>query len=156
MYLIVHAPVGVAIAVVTNNIWLTIILATASHFILDRIVHWQYAKGSRNYSSKAAISVLIGLALTVLFIVTLTNLKSKPERALMVIGAVSACLPDFDDFLSFIIPEKSTNFLSKSIIRLFYRYQKWHIALQNETKKPIGIITQVCIVIIAVVIIFIT
>lgn len=109
MIIIAHILVGTLIGVIMpRQYWLVIILAFASHFLLDAIPHHEYNiqllkdraeenKGILNIFrdgsaflvlAKIALDFFLGLAI-VIFLV-----QSSPARNYALLGALSAALPD--------------------------------------------------------------
>lgn len=116
-----HLVIGAVIGSKTHNLGLIIILGILSHFILDKLPHWDYSNsGISNFREtknfKALITDLIKIAIDgmvgVLIIVPLiwhTGLFSDFKNIVSILlGMFFSTLPDIFLFFGFILFSKKT------------------------------------------------
>lgn len=144
MLVTTHLLTGAAIASLFPDPRISIPLAFASHFILDKIPHSQPAYKPWKVTKRVVIlevfDVLMGFS--TLLIVTYFVGFTKNIWA----GAIVAAMPDLDGFLYI----KSLRKYLKTF--LFQKWSKFHEGIQNETPKFIGKVIQVAIVLVNLVI----
>ncbi len=154
-----HILIGAMIGAKIKKIGWVIILALLSHFILDRIPHWDYGNGilekafkNKKYkkififSSKVFLDILIGLSIVFLIIWQ----KDKLEINYLIFVFIGICASVFPDFLTVIARLFPKMKLSK-------KYIKFHIEIMHSPKhikKPtfLGVSTQVLVSLIAILI----
>lgn len=119
MIILPHLLIGAAIGLKVHNFWAVFILALASHFIADKIPHWEYLDEQINnlnkkefllFLCKASVDAGIGGALLLML---LWRQNAWPYALW---GAFISILPDILVFLRKFFPE--TKWLSS--------YQKLH------------------------------
>lgn len=142
-----HLLVGALIGKYINNIWLIIVLALASHYVLDMIPHTPMPtpngylkKGLKGVSKKLLLLESIEPILGILLVLFLIYLNK--ERAVqMIIGGVFAFFPDI---ITFLVWKNQLAWLDKYLPRpssIFY----------NKAKTLfVGIVTQVIVFIVCV------
>ena len=108
MVLLPHLLIGAAIGLRVHNFWAVFVLSLVSHFIADRIPHWDYIDeqiGDMNkkefvvFLYKAAADAGIGGALL------LALLWQQNAWLYALFGALISILPDFLVFLRKFFPE---------------------------------------------------
>jgi hypothetical protein len=146
MILLVHLILGAAIGSKISNIYLAIILALLSHYLLDIIPHFDYPVKSNDRNQwkklllgavKVALDLLVGISLILIFS------KNQP---LVYIGAFFALLPDGFTVLKYLIPNN----------KIFEAHYALHMKLHFLKDKKISmfwrILNQVIVVIISIII----
>lgn len=139
MLLTQHLLVGAAIGRHVENIWLVMVLAFLSHYILDMIPHrsMSHVKGYKEAGLKGVrkkelaikgIEPVLGLAIAMLFI------HSNSDYAFnMAIGALFGFLPDF---LTFIIWKKDLKRFDRLVprpgIKWYWRTKTWTWGLVTQ------------------------
>lgn len=139
MILLAHATTGAIIGLKIHNPILVIVISFVSHFILDRLPHWNYdvPKDLKNNKSKKKFFYMLpDIIPTVL--VYLVFVFAYPQSWLIIsIGVAFAILPDFLS-LSWYIPK------IKKIMLPFLKFHKkiqWEIS--DKHNKPLwGILSQ--------------
>lgn len=140
-----HALVGAAIASKIPNPFIAIPAALASHFILDRIPHWNphsYTEVQNNgkissFTTKVAL-VDVAVALTSGTLLSYSFLPDWKHAAVVFFSCFAAVLPDV---------AKSPYFLLGARKGIFKRWVDFERSLQVDTKKAIpGILTQAAVV----------
>lgn len=144
MLLISHVTTGAIIGQKLSHPAFIILLSFISHFILDRIPHWNYLdskQDGKEYTEQESFSlwkylaalpdIITGVLIYVLF------LFSYPDQWLNIsLGVCFAILPDFITFTKYI----------PSIKKIFRPINKLHFKAQGHIKKYkafIGIFNQV-------------
>jgi len=152
-----HILVGAAVAASTSNPILGLVFAFLSHFILDRIPHWEYsAEPLRNIPTKGipyAMPILrrvaldIGAGFAVLIIAVAISSDDIPFTA-WAFGGFFGILPDGLSFLLFL---RKQNGLWGRFLKIFYLlHQKIHF--NKKMGLPplrIGLSTQAIAVLLA-------
>jgi len=135
-----HAIVGAAIATRFSNPVVALPLALASHFVCDKIPHWDLMtskdKSRRRVLFESVIDVLIGFALVGIFFV---YFRHSLNPALVFLGAFTAQLPDWLELPYFVFGKQYPIFYQN------YRAQKWFhdVWFDSRLSAPWGVITQV-------------
>ena len=125
-----------AIGALLVNPVLVIPAAIASHFLLDRVPHWQetlapYIPTRKTYI-RASLDICLAVGLTIL------ATRWQPEHTAAIwIGAFFANLPDFDSVVV-LVPK-----LKQGIIRRFW---DWHCKIQRETSSFLGVLPQLAVI----------
>jgi len=151
MILTPHMLIGAAIGAKVHNFWAVIILALFSHFLLDRLPHWEYAhKTHLHEKSKKEFSVfalqgmvdfLIGLAIVIWLFWT------GPLRWWALVGAIFGMLPDLPMFLlgfTYSLFGRKIKILEK----YYWLHHKNHIP-RNKNTPGWGVITEILVVLVA-------
>jgi len=133
MLLAPHILVGAAVAISIPNPLLGLLLAFLSHFILDRIPHWEYSvEPLRNISAKGLLYVApilrrVAIDITtgvVLLIIAVTLSPDDIPFTAWAFGGFFGILPDGLSFLLFIRRKKGR---WGGILKAFYLvHQKVH------------------------------
>ena len=141
-----HVAVGAAIAMKVGNPYLALPLALASHFILDRIPHWnphfytemkKYGKPSKKSTTLAVVDSIAALGLGLA--VAGSALPNVSQAIIVVICCFLAVLPD---------QIKSPFFFFKKTRKgLFKKYVLFERSLQVDTTFWPGILTQIAVTI---------
>jgi hypothetical protein len=158
MILAPHMIVGAVIGAKVHNFWLVAILSTISHFILDKMPHFDYLtnqeitnfrKGKKfKIILKTLIDVIVGLIL--LFVLVCNRQLTSAQLILVIVGVFFSVLPDFIWGLSMIFDSKILN---------KYRNFKARINYQVKTEKEgkitfLGTFTQILVIIVALLVFF--
>lgn len=140
-----HVAVAAAIASKIPNPWIALPAAITSHFLLDRIPHWNphsYTEVSKNgkisgqTTAVALFDVTSALALGTY--ISSRALPSLPHAATIFIACFLGALPDL---------AKSPYFLLGVRKGLVKKYVDFERSLQVDSKKPIwGIATQLIVI----------
>lgn len=152
MILTTHAVVGGAIMkLVSHHPVIGLFLAFGSHFVLDAIPHWDYHLGSYERNKKEPLKSVIHLNKR--FLIDLTKMGSDgifglilsiiifsgpPAGGWIILGVISAMLPDFLQFLYLQIRREP-----------FTSLQRFHGWFHNQKNNFAGIISQIIIIILA-------
>lgn len=149
MLLTPHTFVGIAIATNISNPFLAFTLALLSHFLGDKVPHWDFysntkkeerTKGWRPLAvmGDLAIGVAVGIGFTTYF---LWN-KNNPNLALNVfICGIAAVLPDALSSLDLFLG-KSNKFLNV--------LNSIQSKMQFQAPLPWGIITQIIVILLSI------
>jgi hypothetical protein len=160
MILLPHIITGAMIGAKTKNLGLIIILGILSHFILDKIPHWDYSingikdfRKTRNFKKLVITLIKIGIdGLIGLLIVSLTlwqkDMFNSDYLLFILLGIFASVLPDILGILSEIT---NNNFLNV--------FTKFHDFAHFKTEKEgeltfLGLFTQIAVIICALVIFF--
>lgn len=150
-----HILVGAVIGAKTQNLGFIIILGLLSHFILDKIPHWDYEEGAvKNFAKtknskylipffiKIAIDAIIGLAI-ISFIIWQKNLLIYLNFILL--GILISVLPD-------ILLGSAWIFSHKKLAKKYINFHKIVFHNKKYIKKPsaLGLATQIIVIIISV------
>jgi hypothetical protein len=167
MILTPHLIVGATIGAKTHNFWLIIVLSLISHFIMDKIFHWEYSscnkylKNFRESGDLKSLFVFIGQVLIDAFIgLTIIIVSLKIKNSLsdfifiknMLTGCFFAILPDI--ILGIFLLFGSSNF-SKKYHAFHEKYLHFKKRIEKEGKITfLGVFTQILIVIISLLLFF--
>lgn len=156
-----HLLLGAAIGAKIKHFGWIIVLAIISHFILDKIPHWDYGKKAlekftRNKSfktlfiffAKMIFDGLIGLTIVVIIILQ-KNLLNINDIIPIAIGIAASLFPDLDLGVIKLLGRKFKNF-STSYIKFHNKF----LHIKKHISKPtfLGVGTQVVVSIIAILI----
>lgn len=157
MLLAPHILVGAAIAASTPNPLLGLLFAFLSHFLLDRVPHWEYSieplKQIKAKGIKYCMPILRRVALdigagVIVLIIAVTMSGENIPFAAWALGGFFGVLPDGLSFLHFI--RKKGGPISKILKFIFILHQKIHF--DKKTGLPplrIGLSTQAITVLLA-------
>lgn len=155
-----HIVVGAVIGAKTQNLGLIVILALLTHFIMDKIPHWDYNlpavfRGFRKNKKikpllsdfvKMAIDITIGL-LIVFTVIWSKNLLSFNHLCFISIGIILSILPDVIFGFAYLAPGKTARKINK-IGEFFHCKDK-----EKEGKITfLGLLTEILTTIIAIII----
>lgn len=143
-----HAIVGAAIASKIPNPFISLPLAFASHFVLDRIPHWNphlntelKNNGKVTEKSKKIIALDVVSALSIGISIAFMKLPDQNAAIYVLLGAFCAVLPDLVEG-----PYFFWNIRTKAIDR-WLKFQK---SIQNDTSALPGLAIQLVTVIMAI------
>jgi hypothetical protein len=142
-----HAIVGAAIATKIPNPYISLPLAFASHFVLDRVPHWNPHLNTEvsKYGKVTTVSKAIVIADVVLALIAgfwmASLLPSQSQSTLVVMGAFAGVLPDVVEGPYFFLNIKT------KAIRQWIKFQK---SIQVDTSLIPGVLTQLITVIAAI------
>lgn len=140
-----HAIVGAAIGTILPNPLLSIPLAFLSHFVGDKLPHWDVMtdknKTKKQVLVQSALDVIFSFALVALIYVYFLNV---PNPIVVFLAAFSAQLPDWLEIPYFITGRHYPIFYQN------YRLQSWvhDLWFNSRLKAPWGIITQIIVALI--------
>lgn len=151
MLLTPHALVGATIGASTDNIYLIIILAIISHFVLDLLPHFDWATWHEHDKNKEGefklelkdylLVTFDGLLMLMLIYGIWTN---HDKNVLILVGSLMAILVDLIDAVPF----------WNKIVRKYYLFNKLHNLhkkIQYQLKAKYwywGVVTQIIIIMI--------
>ena len=136
-----HAAAGITLGVLIGNPVLVVPVAIASHFLLDRVPHWQETLAPYKPTWKTYIRVPMDITLAVIVTVWATHVA--PEHAVAIwSGSIAATVPDLDT-LVVLVPSIKRGLVQK--------YWDWHCRIQRETGSLWGVIPQLAVMAVAVV-----
>jgi hypothetical protein len=161
MILTPHILVGAAIGAKTQNLGLIVILGILSHFILDKIPHWDYQclgiknfKKTKNFKAlffnflKIAIDGLIGL-LIVLLVIWQKNILNLNYLPFILFGIFTCLLPDIALGFSLFFSGK----FAKKYIDFHHRFLHYFKNKEKEGKITfLGLSTEILVSVIAIII----
>lgn len=140
-----HVAVGIALAVKATNPWLAIPLSLASHFVLDRIPHWNphFYTETKKFGKPKKISTYIAVAdeLLAVLLTLFMAYKFLPDVSksiLILICSFLSVLPDQIKFPYFFMNQR------RGILKKWVDFER---SMQVEVAPFWGIITQVIIII---------
>ncbi|PJE57722.1 MAG: hypothetical protein COU82_00430 [Candidatus Portnoybacteria bacterium CG10_big_fil_rev_8_21_14_0_10_38_18] len=162
MILIPHILVGAAIGAKTHNLGLIVILGLLSHFIMDKIPHWDYINSgikdfrkSKNFKAlfrdlfKIAVDGMIGLLIVFLIIWQIHQLT---DLLFIMLAIFVSVLPDI--LLGLVHLFAPRNFAEK-YVKFHFRFL--HFAKDKEKEGKItffNISTEILVIVIAIIILF--
>ncbi len=136
-----HTLVGAAIGIKISNPALSLPLALASHFVLDKLPHWNphlYTEKKENgkISSKSLIIISIDATIALLSGTTIAIKESRDLSHFLIIMAACflAVLPDVIEFPYFFLNKKCV------LMEKWIHFQK---SIQNNASPLWGIISQI-------------
>ncbi|OGM30167.1 hypothetical protein A2630_03030 [Candidatus Woesebacteria bacterium RIFCSPHIGHO2_01_FULL_44_10] len=139
-----HVAVGAAIATKIPNPLIAIPLAIGSHFILDRIPHWNphsYTETQKNgrVSKNTIVFALtdVAVSLAIGFYIASRALPDYRHAAVILAASFFAVLPDL---------AKSPYFLLNQRKGLIKKYVDFERSLQVETKFAVGMTVQLLVI----------
>jgi len=162
MILIPHIIVGATIGSKLHNIWLVAILSLLSHFILDKIPHWDYIQGMKKFLATNEFKYLIIFILKVsidfvfgfIIVIIMFLNRTLPSDSLkyILVGAVFAILPD-------IILGISILFKKYSFSQKYFAFHKKYLQFKQEKEKEgkitfLGLFSQIVIIAISLLLFF--
>lgn len=139
-----HVAVGAAIATKIGNPALALPLALASHFVLDKIPHWNphtYTETETNGKPENKSTILaagdVVIALTLGLFIASRALPHTNQAILIIIASFVSVLPDLVKFPFYYLNRR------KGLLRKWVDFER---SLQVETSLIPGIFTQLAIV----------
>lgn len=139
-----HVALGAAIAVKVGNPYLAVPLALLSHFVLDRVPHWnphlytemkKYGKPSKKSTTLAVVDSFLALGLGLA--VASKALPDTGAAILVIVCCLMAVLPDQVKTPFFFLKERRKGLLKKWV--LFER------SLQVDAPFWPGVLTQIIV-----------
>ncbi len=146
MLLTPHVLVGAAIGRQFDHAYLVAPLAAASHFALDLFPHWDLRIDLENEDlEKLDILVIILDLATALFLLMILLYRS-PYWEMMLVGAVSAAIPDIHHVIQALADPKKWERFAR-LGRLHGRYSRVHKKFNwdHDSRFIYGIATQVLV-----------
>lgn len=147
----VHLAAGAAVGKATGNLWLTILIAFVSHYVLDAIPHYSpkpvkgyLENGWRGASKKDIIFKSVEPVIGLLIICYAIFGFNSEDVWLMVVGALFGWLPDFLVFLKW---KYNIKLLPAFLIKI---EEDWH----SHTNSSPGMMLQIIIFFLAVLYIY--
>ena len=135
-----HVAVGAAIATKIPNPWIALPLAFASHFVLEKIPHWNphintelKKNGKLSSNSKAVIATDVVLALFTGFTIANQALPNTAHFWTIIFASFFAVLPDLIEGPYFFLGVKN------KFLNAWVKFQK---SLQADTDILPGLATQ--------------
>lgn len=167
MILTPHLIVGATIGAKIHSLWLVIILSLASHFILDKIFHWEYSSGKNSFFRKfretrdlkslfmfvgqMIVDALVGLAI-VFVSMKIKGLLDTESLKYVLIGCFFSILPDITLGTSFLFKNST---ISKNYFIIHNKYLHFKREIEKEGKLTfLGIFTQIIVVVISLLLLF--
>ena len=144
-----HVVVGTAIAIKVGNPALALPLALASHFVLDRVPHWNphtYTEAVKYGHPKKSTILLtiidIGTAFALGLWIASQFLPDYRMSFLILLSAFASVVPDI---------AKYPFFLFKSLRRgLYKKYVEWERSIQTDVSFYPGVFTQLAIIVVGI------
>lgn len=139
-----HAIVGAAIAAKISNPWIGIPLAIVSHFVCDKIPHWDpmtdKTKPMKLVIIQTVGDVLVGFALVWAIFISYLH---APNPVYTLIMSFAAQSPDWAEVPYSIFHYKAWPFYYN------YKLQSWahDVFFDSRLKAPWGIITQIIVLV---------
>lgn len=131
MLLLTHTITGAIIGQKVGNPIVVILLAFASHFLLDWIPHWSYDV-PKKFSSWEFLKILPDVIPSAL--VFIVFIYCYPTQWLTIIlGVIASALPDFLTLTSYIPGLRS----------VMKKFNRWHAQLQVHDERLLGLLTQI-------------
>ena len=120
MILFVHLLCGAAIAVLVKPLWLALILAFLSHYVLDALPHWEYSvalieEKVWNKSLRDFLKVLLDISLGYLVLFSLGR-----DASGILLAAFAAIVPDGLTFLNIVGDGKILSWLQEAHEKIHY------------------------------------
>ena len=141
-----HALIGASIASQIPNPFIAIPLAFLSHFLIDKIPHWDAMTNKKNKTQKqiyteTLIDICLGFTLV---IVIFWGIFKVSDPILILISAFAAALPDYLEAPYLILHKKIFPFYQN------YKLQSWihDVGFDARMNAPWGIVTQVGVVLV--------
>ena len=140
-----HVALGIAIAVKTGNPWVALPLSLASHFLLDRVPHWNphFYTETQKFGKPKKISTYIAIADEVVAIALTLFMAYKfmPDinKSLLILTcSLLSVLPD---------QIKVPYFFCNRRLGIIKKWVDFERGIQVEVKPLWGILTQILVVI---------
>lgn len=138
-----HVALGIAIAVKTGNPWLALPLSLASHFLLDKVPHWNphFYTETQKFGKPKVTSTYLAIA-DELIAITLTLFMAYSfwpdinKSFLILLCSLLSVLPDQIKIPYFFMNYKKG---------LFKKWVEFERTIQVEIKPFWGIITQIVV-----------
>ncbi|HBG81292.1 TPA: hypothetical protein DDW69_00440 [candidate division CPR2 bacterium] len=144
MLIVPHVVFGAAIGSKIHSPILTIFLAVASHYLLDRIPHWQETTEPYILTARTYIRCSIDLILSIGFLFFLSR-QGKLDLNVF-LGAIFAIIPDVEGIF-----QVRKDLLKNSILSMTFPF---HMRLQRHAGFLLGVFTQLVVIFISLLIIF--
>lgn len=134
-----HAIIGASLATKIPNPLISLPLALGSHFVLDKIPHWnphlntetkRYGKVTRKTTAIVALDISFAFV-SILFIAS--RATSEHQFVIIILGAFLGILPDLVEGPYFFLNWKS------KLVERWIRFQK---SIQVDTSLIPGLLTQ--------------
>lgn len=140
-----HVAVGVYLASKFPNPWVSIPLSFASHFILDKVPHWnphtytETMKNGRPSKQTFIITIVdIGLAAGLGIWFANSALPDTNQAFIILASSFASVLPDVSKYPFFLFKETR--------IGLYKKWVEYERKLQVDTRSPFwGLVTQIVV-----------
>ena len=141
-----HVVIGTAIAIKVGNPYLAIPLALASHFVLDRVPHWN--PHTYTEAMKYGIPKRETILLTIIDICTALGLglwiasfflPDYGRVTVILLAAFASVLPDIAKYPFFLF--------KKARKGLYKKYVEWERSMQTDVSFYPGVFTQLTIIV---------
>ncbi len=146
MILFPHMLVGAVIGSKINNFWAIFILALISHFLFDRLPHWEYVKNPSNLPREKfpffIFKAVLDLTLGIIIIWYLTS--ASLFHFYIFFGAFTAILPDGLTLLNMLTGKKI------KILEKFWSFHKKVSIAENKNSPFWGAIIEIAVVILSI------
>ncbi|MBU2264855.1 hypothetical protein KJ784_01570 [Patescibacteria group bacterium] len=142
-----HLLIGAAIGLKINNLWAVFILALVSHFLADKLPHWEYgSEDIKDMTKKEFFVFILQVAADSLLGILLLFwlLREQNFWPYAVFGAFISALPDFPLLLLRFFPRA----------KWLLSYQKFHSAnhlkQKNARKKTLSLLSELAVMALAI------
>lgn len=142
-----HVAVGAAIAINVGNPFLALPIVLMSHFVLDKIPHWNPHLNTdlkkTGKISKKNTRIVVADSVLALILGTTIAFSAMPDLAMVTIVLLScfvAVLPDLVEAPYYFLRKKG---------KAIERFIKWQKSIQSDTTPFWGLLTQGVIVLAA-------
>lgn len=154
MLLTPHVLVGAAIGSDIDHAYIVAPLAAASHFVLDLIPHWDLRIDLANEDLERQDILVIILDLAISAFLLLMLFYNNPHWEMMLVGAVSAFLPDVHHVIAALSSPKKWERFAK-LGKLHTRYSNLHQKFNwdKDSRFLYGMLTQVLVGLVAILVI---
>lgn len=142
-----HTVVGAAIAFKIPNPYIAIPLSFASHFVLEKVPHWnphlytetkKHGKVTRQSTAMVVLDVILSLTIG---IAIASNVLPNTNHAMTILfSSFAAVLPDVVEGPYFFLGLKNN---------LIKKWIKWQRSIQTDAKPFWGLTTQIITIVVA-------
>lgn len=140
-----HALVGGAIAVKVTNPWIGLPLCFISHFVFDKLPHWDPMTNKKKSKTMVFVQTVADVLLSfgLVWLIFVWFLKSS-DPTYVFIGAIISQLPDWMEAPYIIFKQKLP------LVYQNYQIQKWvhDVWFDSRLDAPWGIVTQVAVAVV--------
>lgn len=135
-----HVAVGAAIATKIPNPFISIPLAFLSHFVLEKVPHWNphlvtemKTYGAPTKKSVTIIMIDVGLALVTGSLIAWNSMPDTNKVIVIYLASFASVLPDLIEFPYFFLKMRN---------KFLVTWLRWQKALQADTTPFWGLLTQ--------------
>jgi hypothetical protein len=141
-----HIATGVTLGIVIGDPILVVPIAIASHFLLDSVPHWQETMAPYDPTWKTYLRIPIDFGIGICIVALALHFQPQ-YSATILLGAFFASAPDLD-VLVIAFP-----WLKKGIVEAYWN---WHCKIQREITSLWGVTTQLVVLAISCITIFVS